>query len=59
MSEATVVKRSITFPRALYEYLEKVASEESRTINAQTVRWLEERAREDKAERKEESQAAR
>jgi len=40
------VKRSFTLPASLYERMGRIAEQESRTINAQTVRWLERVVRE-------------
>lgn len=40
------VKRSFTLPKALYERLERIAAKEDRTVNAQVVRWVEQKARE-------------
>lgn len=43
---AESVKRSFTLPKALHERLERIAAREDRTVNAQVVRWLEQKARE-------------
>ena len=46
------VKRSFTLPKALHERLERIAAREDRTVNAQVVRWLEQKAREYEAQEK-------
>ena len=53
---ADAVKRSFTLPRALYERLERIAHKEDRTVNAQVVRWLEQKAREYEAQERESEQ---
>jgi hypothetical protein len=43
---AESVKRSFTFPQTLYDRLERIADKEDRTVNAQVVRWIEQKVRE-------------
>lgn len=47
---AETVKRSFTFPPDLYLELVRIANKEDRTVNAQVVRWLEQKVREYKAQ---------
>jgi hypothetical protein len=49
---AETVKRSFTLPQSLHERLERIATKEDRTVNAQVVRWLEQKAREYEAQEK-------
>jgi predicted transcriptional regulator len=49
---AESVKRSFTLPQALHERLERIATKEDRTVNAQVVRWLEKAVREYEAAEK-------
>ena len=48
------VKRSFTLPQQLHERLERIATKEDRTVNAQVVRWLEKAVREYEAQEKSE-----
>ena len=43
---ADTVKRSFNIPKDLHDRIERIASKEDRTVNAQVVRWLEQKARE-------------
>lgn len=50
------VKRSFTIPEALYKRLERIADKEDRTVNAQLVRWLDQKVREYEAREQKESE---
>lgn len=43
---ADTVKRSFNIPKELHDRIERIAAKEDRTVNAQVVRWLEQKARE-------------
>jgi predicted transcriptional regulator len=43
---ADTVKRSFNVPNDLHDRIERIASKEDRTVNAQVVRWLEQKVRE-------------
>jgi hypothetical protein len=51
---AEVIKRSFTLPQQLHERLERIATKEDRTVNAQVVRWLEQKVREYETQEKSE-----
>jgi hypothetical protein len=57
---ADTVKRSFNIPKDLHDRIERISGKEDRTVNAQVVRWLEQKVREYEAhERSEKSPGPR
>lgn len=49
---ADTVKRSFNIPKDLHDRVERISIKEDRTVNAQVVRWLEQKVREYEAAEK-------
>jgi len=55
---ADTIKRSFNIPKDLHDRIERIAAKEDRTVNAQVVRWLDQKVREYEAAEKTSGQRA-